>query len=73
MSEEPSYPCEGAEWGVCGGEPHARDCPSWNELTASDPQQVRELLEGFELETSSVWVTGAAFPWSGPNDAEPAT
>jgi hypothetical protein len=23
------YPCEGAEYGVCGGEPHTEDCPSY--------------------------------------------
>ena len=26
---EAEYPCEGAEQGVCGGEPHSEDCPSY--------------------------------------------
>lgn len=26
---ENPYPCEGAEYGVCGGSPHTRDCPSY--------------------------------------------
>lgn len=25
----PEYPCEGAEYGVCGGVPHVPDCPSY--------------------------------------------
>lgn len=25
----PGYPCEGAEYGVCGGPPHVEDCPSY--------------------------------------------
>ncbi len=29
----PGYPCEGAEMGVCGGEPHTEDCPSFRTAT----------------------------------------
>lgn len=25
---EPEYPCEGAEYGVCGGQPHTEACPA---------------------------------------------
>jgi len=27
--DAPEYPCKGAEFGVCGGEPHTQDCPSY--------------------------------------------
>ena len=32
-----AYPCEGAEYGVCGGVPHTRDCPSYVDQSASTP------------------------------------
>lgn len=53
----PEYSCEGAEWGVCGGEPHTPDCPSF-------------AGEEIVLETTSARVSGAAFPWPGPDNEE---
>lgn len=35
---EENYPCEGAEYGVCGGPPHVEDCPSFGRLPCGHTQ-----------------------------------
>jgi hypothetical protein len=38
------YPCEGAEYGACGGEPHTRDCPAYPHSQRL-AEQLLELIE----------------------------